>query len=1584
MIPETSVDWKAFEYKYSDNPQRAFENLTYYLFCHEFEQKNGIFRYFNQPHIETNPIQIGKKLIGFQSKYYSDSVAMSSKESELISAVRGASKAYPGITTLYFYISHEFSPSSMKDIVKPAYQEHIENEAQKLNIEIVWRAKSNIEAQLMQDSKFTVCRNVFFQVDSAVQTCCDNWKRHAEDIFHHIGDNVTYKENTIYLEYNKLDIRDFLNSDNQILIIDGEAGSGKSALVKQSTKQYSDDISVLFAFKSTDMDVDNKLKFLNLYGSMTISEVLDVYSEANNRVLYIDAAEKYFVLENQHIFEDMLADFIHADWKVILTIRTAYMESLHNTLLNHFKVQNYHINLINHEQLLNLSNTYGFKIPQDRQLIDILGAPFYLGLYLALDDLDKEEMMDLTKEVFEKKIWEDIIRCNKKQKMNMPTRRESVILDITMHMIQNESYVYTIQATDDHEALSALEQNGVLIQTDDSREYYLSHDVFEELVANHIFKGQYRNNIFNKEFFKTFSPSLRIRKLFRAWLADFASIDEEKHNIIFQILNYDDINEIWKNEVLLTVISTESLKDVYYKITSNMLDTNYEMLKKIAFLINTCCRVANHTEIYLNKGILFPFRLSKPCGYAWEELFKFILNNAGCIDWDEELLSIIIELLDSWTKHIENAKTENTKIAGKIGLFLFGQISNDEHLRYVLEDKTIEKLQDVLLNSAWMIKEDLKQLLQLVLAETQNMPNMYINLAERAVSDIYHFGNMPYAMPEMTIKLMTKLWLNQNYRVAYHGIDIDEDFGLASNLQYRYYPASAYKTPILGMLTKNLKQTMDFLIDLFNKTGNSYFNSHLNTEYKECFSIMIHVEDELIEQIASKRLWKMYRGTHVGSNLLVSLLMGVEQWFLSWAKDSKTDDIVKLCRYILVNSKNVMLTSIIVSIAEVYPDKMFDIVCDILKTKEIFHLDSDRYTSENSASFLLSGDTSIFEKERIDSNKLQHRNKRLEDIILNYQVPNHAISEENFNAQIQKLYKSIDETIVNIDTWQTQDKYAYYRMDLRCYKDSKFIKSDDEGCEVYEITPQFSEDMKKHSKQIQRIYDSRFKYNDLQLWSDYKFHGNNKFQKYTKYLNVITICQEVKELWDFLCNIDKHHNECNNDKSLLRYRYISIISYTSVVLIRDYKDDLTDNDKELFENIILYYGDMFAQVSDFQIAQVGNGVEAIATGLVLAMNENNCNVANNKNPLYLLLKLALKSWGENGCIIKQIEENIWKHNKSSGLKFVYVYSLFADKYENERMRNRELYIDDFFKSNQSIIEQALKKDLVYITDIDFSRLSEPIIFTIISLVSPKIKEAVIVAESTKDIIMKNAFVDRNNMHENFRDLTVYIFNYITWLSDVLLYCDDIDRETLISSFIDRADMQKSDYVEYFFTQIIQEQHVHRKVKEFWNIWELFKPTILKLNSNKLLFRYSSKNTLVGKDKIVASYLFANTLWNKNLHKCELLSEERIDFFDDFIDKSDSLSVELYAISKLLNTVGKETYRECGIEWIYKIIQRYNGQNILLYEDTLFYLEEYVGNFVYRHRLNFRMNVELAKKTQVILEYMVNQGSQIAFFVREQI
>lgn len=144
----------------------------------------------------------------------------------------------------------------------------------------------------------------------------------------------------------------------------------------------------------------------------------------------------------------------------------------------------------------------------------------------------------------------------------------------------------------------------------------------------------------------------------------------------------------------------------------------------------------------------------------------------------------------------------------------------------------------------------------------------------------------------------------------------------------------------------------------------------------------------------------MYRGTSVGPNLLISLLMGFEKWLLTVIEHSETHIVVNYCRYILQKSRNVMLTSVIVSAAEAYPDKLFEIVCELLRTKELFHLDSHRFTAESSASFLLSG-KDLLEKERLESNRLSFRKKRLEEVILSYQTNAIGLSKEAFDLRKQ-------------------------------------------------------------------------------------------------------------------------------------------------------------------------------------------------------------------------------------------------------------------------------------------------------------------------------------------------------------------------------------------------------------------------------------------------------------------------------------------------------------------------------------------------------------------------------------------------------
>lgn len=95
---------------------------------------------------------------------------------------------------------------------------------------------------------------------------------------------------------------------------------------------------------------------------------------------------------------------------MVLTIRTVYKASFYNRLLNKVKVLQYHIEPISISKLLELSGTYGFVLPNDKKLKEFLCTPFYLNLYLALENVEDEEKNALNREVFEEKIWEDISR----------------------------------------------------------------------------------------------------------------------------------------------------------------------------------------------------------------------------------------------------------------------------------------------------------------------------------------------------------------------------------------------------------------------------------------------------------------------------------------------------------------------------------------------------------------------------------------------------------------------------------------------------------------------------------------------------------------------------------------------------------------------------------------------------------------------------------------------------------------------------------------------------------------------------------------------------------------------------------------------------------------------------------------------------------------------------------------------------------------------------------------------------------------------------------------------------------------------
>lgn len=137
-------DWNIFKENFSENPTKNFEWMSYQLFCREFHKEAGIFRFYNQPSLEAEPIKEGDDIIGFQAKFYT--VSLKDRAEDIKKAIYDAKKRYKNISIIYFYIMSEMGDWTCSSTIDPdsddrrtQVQKEIEEFAKTYQIKIVWK-----------------------------------------------------------------------------------------------------------------------------------------------------------------------------------------------------------------------------------------------------------------------------------------------------------------------------------------------------------------------------------------------------------------------------------------------------------------------------------------------------------------------------------------------------------------------------------------------------------------------------------------------------------------------------------------------------------------------------------------------------------------------------------------------------------------------------------------------------------------------------------------------------------------------------------------------------------------------------------------------------------------------------------------------------------------------------------------------------------------------------------------------------------------------------------------------------------------------------------------------------------------------------------------------------------------------------------------------------------------------------------------------------------------------------------------------------------------------------------------------------
>ena len=1583
------INWNNFKVKFNEKEAKAFESLAYQLFCNEFGNRKGIFRFKNQIGIETEPIKVSRDIIGFQAKY--SETQISRNKTDIIDSIKKAKEKNPDLTKILFYLNQEFSEG--KGVKDPQYKKKIEKEAQNLGVEIEWRVPSHFERQLaLPENRYLA--DHFFSLGNSIIDFLNELQYHTEAILIPIHSEIKFARKII-----KLDRKEIIDSllktsdDTQFIILTGGVGVGKTAIVKDFHSKFKS-TNPIYLFKATEFNLNNNINELfKQFGDFTLTDFIDAHKEERQKYIIIDSAEKLSDLNNQDPFLEFLSTIIKNGWKVIFTTRHSYLDSLQFQFVKIYRIPFKTINIesISEKQLIQLSEEFGFELPLEKRLLNLIKIPFYLAEYL-------ENYQNFNKNIsysdFRELLWKKKIQNSSQRINNLHLKREDCFLKLAKQRADSSKFYIPISDTNcKDKALQKLLSDEIIQYDENYGGYFITHDVYEEWALEKIIEREFNGCHDNKEFFNRIGSSYPIRRAFRNWLSEKLFLNaQEIKTFIEEVIIDDSIEKHWKDETLISVLLSDYSKTFFEIFERELLADNSELFKRIIFLIRIACKEAdddifkslgmNNIDVWKTKYVF-----TKPKGNGWKTLIEFVYNHLDEIGLAN--INIVLPLLHDWNN--KNKTGETTKRASLIALHYYKRLQEENILWKHDENKN--KLIQIILYGASEVKEKLKSIFKEILKnKCNNYRDPYYDMMKTILTMLDGIW-VAQALPEYVLKLADLLWFKQTDKIhsfyGYRGVGVEEYYCLNENVYMEYFPASVYQTPIYWLLQISPKETIDFILNLTNKCVECYVKSEFDKSVKEVSLIIDN--KTTIKQYTIDSLWNMYRGTGspITPYLLQSIHMALEKFFLEQTKNMDSKTLESWLLYLLKNSKSASITAVVTSIVLAYPDKTFNIAKILFQTKEFFFYDKRRQLLDisevrnlYSIGYGLNYQHQIYRDERLKTCEDKHRKWDLEELIRYYQFfRSENISDEEAKKRQKIIWEILDNHYSKLPdksketkedkTW----KLFLARMDRRKMKPK--VETKDKEI-LLDFNPQIEPDLKKYSEESINISNELMKYTSLKLWAEYKFENNEKYKEYKQYEdNVQLVLKKTKEIVDALNN--KGHPQ------FFLFNH-AIPAYTFAILIRDYLEQLSEEDKEFCKRVILEYSAL--PLRDNYQYQIHDGVEAAINTLPLLLKI----FPSEKEKIKTILLLTLfDSYpiGNYKRLLDYSEEailnNLWdisfKDTQSIFLGYLLLkpkYNKLLEKLHQENYKkgifqiSKEKVIKIFLEENESDLEKVINNKLEFnyiknIEQIDLKTLE--VAFELISInTKNEVHKSFI--KIVLPIFAKRALKDKDDDKINYA-LKQRIFKKFAYF---ILNRGKDEIKEYIQPFIDNFTSSRE--MANFFQEIIVAEDMLNRYNQFWLIWESFYNKIVELCKGNYRKYY--------KNGIIHNYLLAWPYWKKTVKEWHTLKEREKLFFKKVAEDMGYCPAVLYSISKLLNEIGSG-FVDDGILWISDMLKENNKLwTAELETNTIYYLETIARKCYISNREIIRKDTKLKSKIIIILDFLVERGSAVGFLLREEI
>jgi len=488
------INWDIFRAKFHGKEQKSFEWLCYLLFCKEFKQNIGIPGYKNHAGIETSPIEINCEKIGWQAKFYD--TRLSEHKKDFIVSIDTTKVKHPEINKIIFYTNQNFGQGKTKN--NPQHKIDIEKHAKSKNVEIEWRTDNYFRSPFVCEENADIAQH-FFSIDKSIIDFIGELIQHTISILTPINSKIKFNDNEIKIDRSQAikNLKAILN-ESSMVILSGEAGVGKTAVVKDFYEQIKE-VRPFFVFKATEFNIFNINQLFTNYGHFTLLDFIKEHQYIDEKYIVIDSAEKLSDVEYQEVFLEFLSALINNNWKIIFTTRYSYLDDLKFQFIEvyHLSFQLINIEKLDIAEITELSKKHDFDLPSSERLLELLKAPFFLNEYL-------KNYQSLNKTIdyfaFRDLLWNKQILKSSYHKNNIHIKREECFLKITRKRADEGQFFVKIDDCDEA-VIQALESDEIIQYDSNAGGYFITHDVYEEWALEKIIEREFIKSEVYKDFF---------------------------------------------------------------------------------------------------------------------------------------------------------------------------------------------------------------------------------------------------------------------------------------------------------------------------------------------------------------------------------------------------------------------------------------------------------------------------------------------------------------------------------------------------------------------------------------------------------------------------------------------------------------------------------------------------------------------------------------------------------------------------------------------------------------------------------------------------------------------------------------------------------------------------------------------------------------------------------------------------------------------------------------------------------------------------------------------------------------------------